>query len=92
MPSYVDVPLSGSPILRILAAPSILRQPGGEAAERILAGNILKTGFVGTHEAFGARSIMKSFEKCGATMTEPADDPPEIRTNGKAAARPAVGA
>ncbi|MDD9937367.1 MAG: DUF5938 domain-containing protein [Myxococcales bacterium] len=65
---------------------------GGEAAERILAGNILKTGFVGTHEAFGARSIMKSFEKCGATMTEPADDPPEIRTNGKAAARPAVGA
>ena len=43
----------------------------GEAAQRILAGEVHRHGFVGTHQAFGARSILESFAPLGCQLEQP---------------------
>ena len=40
----------------------------GESAERILAGDLRRTGFVAPHQAFGARETIASTASMGVTM------------------------
>jgi hypothetical protein len=66
---------------------------GGEAASRILKGEIKQTGFVGTHQAFGALSMLHALSRCGTTLLEPAGDAAaESASNGLTAGRHVVSA
>jgi len=53
----------------------------GESAERILAGDLRRTGFVAPHQAFGAREMIASTARMGVTLEETSSARPAERSD-----------